>query len=83
MVAWEFRDKKKMHDRYGTAFMLVTPGKNELWCADPAMSQVILARRKDFIQTPMATTVMEFLGPNIISVSQPFDGASVRHENAE
>ncbi len=50
------------HRRHGSSFVLVTPGQNELWCADSAMAQIILARRKDFVQSPMAIKIMSFQG---------------------
>jgi hypothetical protein len=68
IFGWEFRDKHDLHDRVGPAFILVTPGINQLLCADPAMAQVILARRKDFVQSPTASKVMNFLGENIVTV---------------
>ena len=69
IFGWEFRDKYDLHDRVGPAFILVTPATNQLLCADPAMAQVILARRKDFVQSPTASKIMNFLGKNIVTVS--------------
>ncbi|KAM5529282.1 cytochrome P450 CYP13A3 [Fusarium oxysporum f. sp. phaseoli] len=67
IFGWEFRDKHHLHDRLGPAFILVTTAINQLQCADPAMAQVILARRKDFVQSPTASKVMNFLGENIVT----------------
>jgi hypothetical protein len=67
-MGWEFADKNRFHERVGPAFILVTAGMNQLWCADPAMATVILARRKDFVQLPLASKIMRFLGDNIITV---------------
>ncbi|KAK3938605.1 cytochrome P450 [Diplogelasinospora grovesii] len=67
IFGWEFRDRHELHDRVGPAFILATPDLNELWCADPAMAQVILARRKDFVQLPIASKIMSFLGGNILT----------------
>lgn len=75
IYGWEFRDKnashEKMHDRYGPMFLLVSAGETELWVADPTAAQSILTRRKDFVQSKMGTKIMEALGPNIITVSDP------------
>ena len=75
-MGWEFFDKNRLHERVGPAFILVTAGMNQLWCADPAMATVILARRKDFVQLPLASKVMRFLGENILTVGLPFPSYS-------
>lgn len=64
---WEFRDHHDFHDRIGPVFVLVTTGTNELWCADPALAQILLARRKDFITLPEARIIMRLLGNNMIA----------------
>ncbi|KAH8879356.1 cytochrome P450 [Thozetella sp. PMI_491] len=68
IFGWQFRTKHdSMHQRYGSAFILVTPGSNELWAGDAAMAQVVLARRKDFVTAPMTKAVMNFQGENILT----------------
>ncbi|CAK7231587.1 hypothetical protein SCUCBS95973_007966 [Sporothrix curviconia] len=65
---WEFRTKNNaVHDRIGPVYVLVTTGTNEIWCADPAVAQIMLARRKDFVPLPEAKTIMGLLGNNIIA----------------
>lgn len=68
IYGWEFRDKYALHDKVGQAFILVTTAQNQLICADPAMTQVILTRRKDFVQLPTASRVMRLLGENVLTV---------------
>jgi hypothetical protein len=34
----------------GPAFIVVTPGRNELWIEDPELAHIVLTRRKDFGQ---------------------------------
>ena len=36
--------------------MLATPGKNELWVAEPELANAILAQRKDFHQSEMTAS---------------------------
>ncbi|KAK0634548.1 cytochrome P450 [Bombardia bombarda] len=67
IVGWEVRDKYRIHERYGPAFILVSPDKNELWCADPDMTQSILSRRRDFPQLPMTITIMSAFGTNMLT----------------
>lgn len=69
IFGWEFQDKHVLHDKVGSAFILVTTGQSQLWCADPDMAHAILARRKDFVQSPLSSKVMGFLGENIVTVS--------------
>jgi hypothetical protein len=69
IFGWEFRDKFELHSRIGNTFCLATPGGLEFWIADPEVAQVVLAKRKDFVQHPVASLVMGFLGENIITVS--------------
>ncbi|CAK7230175.1 hypothetical protein SBRCBS47491_007496 [Sporothrix bragantina] len=65
---WEFRTKSNaVHDRIGPVYVLVTTGTSEIWCADPAVAQIMLTRRKDFVQLPEAKTIMGLLGNNIIA----------------
>ncbi|KAK1984493.1 cytochrome P450 [Colletotrichum cereale] len=65
IFGWEFLDKSAVHDRLGPAFVIVTTGENELICADPAMAQVILAKRNDFVQGEILKRIMGFAGGNV------------------
>ena len=49
-IGWEFDDKYAVHQELGSAFILVTPGTNELILADPDAVSVVLARRKEYIK---------------------------------
>ena len=69
IMGWEFHDKGIIHKRLGSAFILVTTGINRLICADPAMAQAIMTRRKDFIPPETTIKAMSFLGANIVTVS--------------
>jgi hypothetical protein len=71
-MGWEFDDKNRLHERVGPAIILVTAGINQLWCADPAITNVILSRRKDFVQLPLGAKILRFLGENILTVGIPF-----------
>ena len=74
-----------MQERLGSTFLLVTPGKNELWVADAEIAQIVLQRRKDFVQLDISkrmsyscvwtsqlmalTGILGLFGPNIITVN--------------
>ncbi len=72
IYGWEFREKSAgLNGRPDPAFLLVTPGKNELWVEDAELGSMILSRRKDFIQFDIASLVMGIFGPNVITVGIP------------
>ena len=49
-MGWQFQDKQALHRELGDAFILVTPGMNDLYVANPETAYSILGRRKDFIK---------------------------------
>ncbi len=53
VYGWEYADRYVTHKRLGQSFMLVTPGKNELWVAEPELANAILVQRKDFHQSEL------------------------------
>lgn len=69
---WEFHVKWAIHGRLGSIFILVTPGLNQVWIADPEAAIDVLARRNDFVKQPAAKQMLSFMGPNVVSVSEPF-----------
>ena len=54
IYGWEFLYKGQVFDRLGPSFMLVMPGKNELWVADPEIAHTMLTRRNDFLTLSIA-----------------------------
>jgi hypothetical protein len=81
---WEFRCKHTVHDALGLSFILVTPGGNSIFTADPDLVVRILSRRKDFQRvglnagkfceagkihlTDLTSESMQLFGPNILTV---------------
>src|SRR5690349_10726558 len=43
IYCWEFEEKYSAHAKLGKNFILVTPGPNELWIADPELAHHVLA----------------------------------------
>ena len=54
IYGWEFLYKRKPFDQVGDSFMMVTPGKNELWVADSDVAMSICSRRNAFVQLPIS-----------------------------
>lgn len=68
IYGWEFLSRYEIFARLGSSFILVTPGKNEFWVADPETAHSILARRNDFLQSDVGSRIMGLFGPNVITV---------------
>ena len=59
IYGWEFLYRYEMFAWLGPSFILVTPGKNEFWTADPEMASAILTRRNDFLQSEIGSCKLE------------------------
>ena len=55
IYGWPFFDKREAHSKLGEAFLLVSWGSVELWIADPDVSGIVMARRKDFMQNKLTS----------------------------
>jgi len=56
IVGWEARCYYEVNEQWGTNFILVTPGCNTIYVADPDVADEILVRRKDFGKLEIATS---------------------------
>lgn len=56
IYGWEFLYRYEPFAKLGSSFILVTPGKNELWVADPETANSILARRTEFHQLEISSS---------------------------
>ncbi|KAK6596006.1 cytochrome p450 [Botrytis cinerea] len=63
--AWEHYCKHFVHEKWGTTFILVTPGRNTVFVGDAEVAEEALTRRKDFGKNEIALRVMDVWGPNI------------------
>jgi hypothetical protein len=56
IYGWQFRYRHSLNRLLpGSVFVLVTPGQNELWIADPDMVTEVLTRSDDFIQMELSS----------------------------
>ncbi|KAJ0418826.1 cytochrome P450 [Aspergillus carlsbadensis] len=69
IYGWECRQKAEVHAWLGKTFVLVTLDECTLWVADPTLSNVILQRRKDFMQPEIVGKVMGLFGPNVVTAN--------------
>ena len=68
IIGWEAIYKHQViHEKHGHSFILVSPGRSELWTCDPETAQVILTRRREFPQLIMSKVIMGAFGKNVIS----------------
>jgi hypothetical protein len=62
IYGWEFQERSTTgSSRTKPAFMLVTPGRNELWIEDADLGNMVLTRRKDFVQFDIASSMVSLL----------------------
>ncbi len=45
---WEYRCRYSVNEQLGATFILVSPGSNTVFIADPEIAHAVLSRRKDF-----------------------------------
>ncbi|KAI9686047.1 MAG: hypothetical protein M1822_004030 [Bathelium mastoideum] len=67
-MGWPFDDKRAIHDRLGSAFVICSPSCNEIIIADPAAVDNLLSRRKDFIKPAVMYDNLNVFGRNLDSV---------------
>lgn len=65
---WHFRTP--LHDKYGPAFFVVSPGPTELIIADAAATEEVFTRsRQDFVKPVEAYKAMNIFGVNVVTVN--------------
>lgn len=66
--SWPYRTK--LHERYGPAFFIISPGETELIIADAAAAEEVLTRsKKDFVKPIETYKVLNIFGENLVSVN--------------
>jgi hypothetical protein len=66
---WELDDGCRSHDEMGDAFVMVTPGRNWLYIANPEALTEVFRRRADFHRCVELTEILDVFGPSIATVS--------------
>jgi cytochrome P450 len=64
-----FLSRYTLHECYGPAFFIVTPGLTELVIADAPAAAEVQTRRKDFIKNELNYKPLEILGPNVVTLN--------------
>ncbi len=68
-VGWTYYPKFSVHAKNGEAFIIVTPGTNEIYLAEPTATDDVMRRRNDFIKDPAVYGMLDFYGPNLDTVN--------------
>lgn len=68
-VGWTYYPKFQVHSKYGEAFVIVTPGGNEIILAEPNAAEDVTRRRNDFIKDPLMYGMLDIYGPNLDTVN--------------
>lgn len=66
---WELHERYRTHHELGDVFIMVTPGRNWLYVADPDIITEIFRRRTDFPQCIQLTEILNVFGRNLGTVS--------------
>ncbi|KAI1214484.1 cytochrome P450 [Annulohypoxylon truncatum] len=65
---WELADRYFSHHELGDAFIVVTPGRNWLYIANPDTIVEVFRRRTDFPRCLELTEILNVFGPNMSTV---------------
>ncbi|RDI88432.1 putative glutamate carboxypeptidase [Venturia inaequalis] len=66
---WQFDDKHKTADRFGPAWILVTPSDITVNLNDAKAADEYLSRTKHFLKPPIIYESINFYGPNVDTVN--------------
>lgn len=66
--SFEMLDRYRSHHEMGDAFVVVTPGRNWLYLAEPDALMNVFKRRTDFPRCLELTEVLNVFGPNMSTV---------------
>ena len=67
-VGWQYDDGGRVHQELGSAFVLCSPGLNEVFIADSDAAHSCLTRRKEFTKPPMMYEPLNIFGHNLDAV---------------
>jgi cytochrome P450 len=68
---WASNDRHKVHTELGNAFVLVSPGGNRLYIADPQVAKEILKQRKRFPRDLHMMQMLSVFGKNVFTSGGP------------
>jgi cytochrome P450 len=68
-VGWTFFEKYDVHAQHGDAFVIVSPGENDVVIAHPPATADVMRRRNDFVKNPAMYGMLDIYGPNVDTVN--------------
>lgn len=68
-MGWQLQSGYDLHHRFGPAFTIVSPWKNEIIVADPTTSEEVVSRWKVWIKSPELYAMFNVFGKNVNSVN--------------
>lgn len=66
---WMYPDRYETAKRFGSTFLIVSPGKTIMILADPVAGEDMLSRTKQFIKPRVVYEAIEMFGPNVDTVN--------------
>jgi len=67
-AGFEFYYGPQLHAKLGKVFVAVSLDECTLWVADPALANVVLQRRRDFLMDPIMRIFIGIFGDNLLCV---------------
>lgn len=68
-LGWMLHDRYKTHQQLGPAFVVVSPGKNEVYVADPEACKELLSSWRVWTKPPELYRLFDIFGKNVNSVN--------------
>lgn len=68
-MGWTFYQRFRIHAKHGEAFIIVSPGENEIMLAEPHAAEEVSRRRNDFIKNPAMYEALDIFGPSLDTVN--------------
>lgn len=66
---WVLHDRYRIHHRLGPAFVIVTPGKNDIYVGDPEASKELLSKWRVWTKPQAVYKLFDIFGKNVNSVN--------------
>ncbi|KAK8862716.1 cytochrome P450 [Apiospora arundinis] len=68
LMDWPKEDGCELHDRFGPAFWVISPGTIQLMCSDPVANEEIISKYKAWPKPPEHVAALGMYGPNVLTV---------------
>ncbi|KAK8108038.1 uncharacterized protein PG998_010051 [Apiospora kogelbergensis] len=68
LMDWPKEDGCELHDKFGPAFWVISPGTVQFVCSDPVANEEIMSKYKVWTKPPEHVAALAMYGPNVLTV---------------